>query len=159
VNDGGNGLEILLFEIFQNLGRLHLSGYRLFVADKRELPRTTLGTFVFDLPDAISHNRRYTMDRTPTEIIRELRYLLDLQKQIPMSESMGVVVRIGALSSEFEKIGEKTLAETLTVFTLAAMPMPPDPEDLPSDLMDKFIAGMHEMIDKHLQRLEKIHMS
>ncbi len=78
---------------------------------------------------------------------------------MPAAESTGVVIRIGVLSSEFEKLGEEELAKTLTVFTLAAMPMPPDPDDPPSDLMDKFIAGMHEMMDKHLQRLEKTHLS
>lgn len=78
---------------------------------------------------------------------------------MPAADSTGVVIRIGVLSSEFEKMGEKKLAETLTVFTLAAMPMPPDPQDVPSDLMEKFVAGMHEMIDQHLQRLEKTHLS
>lgn len=93
------------------------------------------------------------------QILRDLRRLLNIQKEHGRNVAEQVVLKIGILASDLEKLGEKPLADRLMVFVLAAMPMSPLPSDPPPEVMEKFLKGMHEMISADLDRLEKIHLS
>jgi hypothetical protein len=92
-------------------------------------------------------------------ILRELRRLLNIQKEHGRNVAESVVLKIGILAIDLEKLGEKPFANKLTVFALAAMPMPSLPSDPPPETMEKFLEALHETINSDLDRLEKIHLS
>lgn len=95
----------------------------------------------------------------PPQILRDLRRLLNIQKQHGRNVAEQVVLKIGILASDLEKLGEKAFADKLMVFVLAAMPMPSLLSDPPPEVMEKFLNAMHETISADLDRLEKAHLS